>query len=169
MSNADNFAPTLAIFGGDRIARDQLGVLGIGLCGLACASNQWLGVVIGVVVVLVGFPTTSIVAFTLGQLGLIAAAPTAQLAFWGGQLGLLLVVSEPLRNLPLADRGWQVGTTTVVIATFVVLAVVAGVLLPNGLWVAVTAIVGLVASGVYIAHRYTLLRLGLVDLTSSHP
>lgn len=158
---------TVAVIAGRRIARDRVGLFGLGVCGVACASEPWLGLVVGVAVVLAGLPTTSLAAFVLGQLGLIAAAPSVQLAFWGAQLGLVLVVTEPLRALPLVDRGWQVGTTTVVGATGVVLAVIAAGLRSAGLWVAVAAVTGLVAGGIYVAHRYTQLRLGLIDAAST--
>lgn len=165
MSNSHSPSTAIAVFAGRRVARDRVGLLGIGLCGLACASEQWLGLVIGVAVILAGLPTTSLAAFILGQLGLIAAGPTAQLAFWGAQLGVLLVVTEPLRDLPLVDRGWQVGTTTVVGAMLVVLAATARGLRSDGIWVAVAVIAGLVAGSICVAHRYTQLRLGIVDAT----
>lgn len=158
--------PTITILERNGIARDSLGLLGMGLCALSCATEQWLGIGVGLAVLLVGLPTTSIVAFSIGQLGLIAAAPPVGPTFWGGQLGLLFVIAEPLRTLPAVDRRWQLGMTTVIGAAAITLAASVAVLRPIRLWLAGAAVIALVGAGVYTSHRYGTVKLGLVESTA---
>ena len=145
--------------------RDGLGVVGLGLCVIACATGRWVGVPIGIAVFVIGVPASPLVAFAVGQLGLVIALPDVGVGFAVGQLGLLLLLTEPVRRLTSVDRGWQTGTTIATAGAFIVLSVVTWALLSGAIWIAAIGLVGVVAGGVYGCHRFGLVRLGLVENT----
>ena len=145
---------------GVRIARDPLSVAGLLVVfGVVLATGTVRDVVLAGVLLCVALLLPSTLAFAGGQLALSAAVTVEdRIAVGIAQLALLVILTEPAR-----DRSVPLAIGATLAASAGLLGVVA-VGLREGLFAAAGLLCLAVALGIYLVHRLTLVRLGLVSV-----
>ena len=138
-------------------ARDWASIFGLGLVAVALVSlSPSLPVVSLAVLGIVGMSSSAPLAFALGQLALIPVVSEISPAVGVAQLGLVAVLTEPVRSsrdtatLTLTVLGWSV------LVALILGTSEQGLLTTGGL---VCLTVGV---GIYLTYRITLVRLELV-------
>lgn len=133
------------------------------LSAIVLLSGDPITVVIAIPLLVASMFATPLVAFLLGQLSLLPVIePVATVPLVVAQCGLFVILTEPARDAAawrlLAATGvWLLGLTGVLVIT-----------IPWGLPYVAALLVTIVATGVYLFHRLTLLGLGLVSPTATN-